>query len=202
MKNGISAKIKKKIDNITALKNKLNNWKTLTEIEVLETIKAFEKTPRDEGSSAYGVLFSDEDFAKELLEIGKNYENNNKVNIYIVSSLGNMMRRYNLKETKSIYNYFLSNMYKKEVSVYVSFFLTNMTHFESYNNQWEYIMSIKDMKPSKRAKPSFESIVNSRKDSIPLEHYETLYKYFIKEAEKANNEGGKKHYLGIAESFR
>jgi len=107
MKKKVSAKIQKKLDNIIKLKSELENWEKLSEEEVLKYVKEFEKTPRDEGSSFYNDIFTDDEFAEILLDISQEYVLNTKMNVYIISSLGNMMERYKLNETNNIYEYFL-----------------------------------------------------------------------------------------------
>ncbi|WP_298479634.1 hypothetical protein [uncultured Maribacter sp.] len=198
----INTKIKKKLDNIINLKKELKNWKDLSEKEVFELIKNFEKTPRDEGSNWYNEVFTDNEFATILLKIGKEYKSNTKMNVYVISSLGNMMSRYNLKETKNIYEYFLDNLHEKGLSVYVSLFFTDLEHFANYSEKWDYIMSVKDMKPSKIGESSFETIIKSRKDNIPNKYKSIVNNHFIMKAEKANSEYGKKHYLDLAEEFK
>ncbi|XKX06780.1 hypothetical protein R8G61_05525 [Tenacibaculum maritimum] len=124
------------------------------------------------------------------------------MNVYIISSLGNMMSRYNLKETKNIYEYFLDNLHKKGLSAYVSLFFTDLEHFANYSEKWAYIMSVKDMKPSKLGELSFETIIKNRKDNIPNEYKSVVNNHFIMKAKKANSEYGKKHYLDLAEEFK
>jgi len=201
MEKKISKKIEKKLNNINELKTKLTNWKNLSEEDVFNLIKQFEKTPRDEGSYWYNEAFTDDKFAKGLLDIAQKYSSNTKMNVYITSSLGNMIQRYKLKETDEIYAYFLSNLNKKGVSVYVSLFMTNMEHFVDYPDKWGYIMSIKDMKPLKIAESSFESIIKKEKENIPKENKKAINDFFREKAEKANNEYGKKYYLELSEEF-
>ncbi len=201
MDKKISTKIKKKIDNIINLKNELKNWRKMTEDEVFLSIKAFEKTPRDEGSSFYNDYFNDNEFAEILLDISKEYQSNNKLNICIISSLGNMMNRYDLKETERIYEYFLSNIDKKGVSAYTAIYFTKLERFYDYPDKWSYIMSVKDMKPAKIGEASFETIIKREKENIPDIYKSEISGYFKIKAEKANNEYGKKHYLTLAEAF-
>lgn len=201
MKKKVSAKIQKKLDNIIKLKSELENWEKLSEEEVLKYVKEFEKTPRDEGSSFYNDIFTDDEFAEILLDISQEYVLNTKMNVYIISSLGNMMERYKLNETNNIYEYFLSNIHKKGVSVYVSLFFTEMHNFSNYIDKWDYIMSVKDMKPAKIGESSFETIIKREVANMPNEHKSIINKHFIEKSKTANNEGGKKYYLELAEEF-
>lgn len=60
-------------------------------------------------STFFESYFTDEDFATVLLQIGRNYKENKKVQIYVLSSLGNMINRYHLKETKEGLIHFYKN---------------------------------------------------------------------------------------------
>lgn len=200
MEKKVNTKIQKKVDNISSLKSELGKWKSLPEDEVFKLVKEFEKTPRAEGSIFYNDYFNDFKFAEILLSIGDEYNSNSKLSIFIISSIGNMMERYGLKETQRIYEYFLSNSHKKGVSVYVSLFFTQLENFANYSDKWDYVMSIKDMKPTKIGESSFETIVKSKKDDIPKEYKQTVSNHFLKKAEKANSESGKNYYLNLADS--
>ncbi|SDE98683.1 hypothetical protein SAMN05421855_10440 [Ulvibacter litoralis] len=113
-----------------------------------------------------------------------------------------MMERYKLKETKSIYEYFLSKIYEKGVSVYASLFFTELKNFINYQNKWDYIMSVKDMKPSKIAESSFETIIQSKKNEIPEEYKVTVINHYLKKSENSNSESGKSYYLDLANEFK
>jgi hypothetical protein len=202
MEKKISPKIQKKLDNIIKLKAELENWEILSEDEVFKLVMEFEKTPRDEGSYWYDKAFTDSEFAKTLIEISKRYESNTKMNVYIISSLGSMIRRYKLEETDDIYQYFLDNLQKKGCSVYVSLFITEMKHFSTYSDKWSYILSIKEMKPAKIAESSFESVIKREKENIPREWINLVQIYFKTKAENANNEYGKKYYLELIEALK
>lgn len=197
-----STKIKKKLKNISHLKKSLKKWCTLPEEEVFELVKRFEKIPRDEVSTYFYEILKDDDLAVVLLIIGKKFEDNIKLHVYIVSSLGNLMERYGLEETQDIYVYFLANSQRKSVSAYVSLFFTSMKGFASYPDKWAYIMSVKDMKPAKVGKSSFETIVKKEENTIPNKHKNVVFEYFLEKASKANSESGKKYYEDCADRFR
>ncbi|PKH51597.1 hypothetical protein CXF68_13295 [Tenacibaculum sp. Bg11-29] len=199
--NKISTKIKRKLDNINNLKTKLLSWRDLSEEETFKLIKEFEKTPRDEGSSFYHEVFTDSKFAQVLLDISVKYKLNTKMNVYIISSLGNMMSRYKLKETKNIYEYFLGNLHEKGLSVYVSLFFTDLKYFVNYPDKWSYVMSIKDMKPKKIGESSFQTIVLNKKDELPVEYKKNVAEFFRDKVKIANSEGGKNYYLELVEEF-
>ncbi len=197
----MSAKIKKRVSTIVGLKEQLAVWKQLPETEVFDAIKNFEKTTRWEGSKFYKDLFCDEKFARVLLAIGEEYKNDDKLTVNVISSLGYMMERYNLIETYDIYNYFESNMYRKKVAVNVSLFIVELDNFKNFQNKWEYIMNIKNMKPAKIAKSSFESIIKQHECEVPLKYYDEIHTYFMDCASNCNNEAGRDYYVGVAGKF-
>ena len=198
----VSARVRKKLENIVQLKAELENWKELSEADVLKSLKGFEKTPRDEGSTAYSEHLSDPRFAEVLLDIASEYDANTKISILTVSALGNMIRRYDLPESKRIYDFFVSNSRRKGVSAYVAIFLTKLKTFDDYADDWDYILSIRDMKPSKVATLRFRAIVESRKGDIPSQYRSLVIDHFLEAAQKANSESGRNHFLSIANELK
>ena len=98
----IIKKIKMKIDKISYLQCELKNYEILSKDDILTLLQNYEKTTRDEMSSYFEKYFKDDTFADILLKIANKYKENKRIHIYIISSLGNMVNRYNLKETKEI----------------------------------------------------------------------------------------------------
>ena len=123
-------KIQNKIDNIKYLQNELMNFKNFSEDEISNLLQKFEKTPRDEVSFYFKSLFTNLEFANVLLEIADKYKENKKIQINILSSIGNMIRRYGLEETDEIYDYFKTNMFIKNVGVYIAIHLPYLKIFE------------------------------------------------------------------------
>lgn len=75
----------------------------------------------------YTPYFTDNKFADVLLQIARNYPDNEKMLLNITSILGNMIIRYQLEETMEIYNFILSNASsKKGIAGYVSVYLTQL----------------------------------------------------------------------------
>lgn len=62
----ISKKIKMKMENISYLQSELKNNSYLSEEDILDLLKRFEKTTRDEMSCYFESYFTDEDFADVL----------------------------------------------------------------------------------------------------------------------------------------
>lgn len=189
----INRKIQNKIDNIKYLQNELMNFKNFSEDEISNLLQKFEKTPRDEVSFYFKALFTNLEFANVLLEIADKYKENKKIQINILSSIGNMIRRYGLEETDEIYDYFKTNMFIKNVGVYVAIHLPYLKRFEK-ENSWEYFMKVKNMTPKKMAETTFLNIVNEHITEIPNEHKVEVIAFLKQKQQNSNNEGGQKYY--------
>lgn len=189
----INRKIQNKIDNIKYLQNELMNFKNFSEDEISNLLQKFEKTPRDEVSFYFKSLFTNLEFANVLLEIADKYKENKKIQINILSSIGNMIRRYGLEETDEIYDYFKTNMFIKNVGVYIAIHLPYLKRFEK-ENSWEYFMKVKNMTPKKMAETTFLNIVNEHITEIPNEHKGEVIAFLKQKQQNSNNEGGQKYY--------
>ncbi|MDR6466288.1 hypothetical protein [Chryseobacterium sediminis] len=200
--SNIPQKIQKNIDNIESLKKQISGWKKLSDEELFQAVKEFEKTPRLEVSIYYNDLFNDAEFTGILLDIYKNNTDNTKLVVLLISAIGNMLQRYNLSETKEIYEVMLENAYKKNVGPYVAIFLPRMEHFKNYSKKWQYFMEVKNMSPKKVAESSFEVIMDLFGSEIPEENKKEAVNYFNKKAEESNNEYGKQYYLDLANKFK
>ena len=186
-------KIQNKIDNIKYLQNELMNFKNFSEDEISNLLQKFEKTPRDEVSFYFKSLFTNLEFANVLLEIADKYKENKKIQINILSSIGNMIRRYGLEETDEIYDYFKTNMFIKNVGVYIAIHLPYLKRFEK-ENSWEYFMKVKNMTPKKMAETTFLNIVKEHITEIPNEHKGEVIALLKQKQQNSNNEGGQKYY--------
>lgn len=190
----ISKKIRIKIENILFLQNQLSNNDLLSEEDILILLQNYEKTTRDEMSSYFEKYFKDDTFADILLKIANKYKENKKIHIYIISSLGNMVNRYNLKETKEIYEYFKKYRLEKGVSAYVAIHLPHFKNFQKEENKWDYFMKIAKMTPKKIAEINFLAILNEYIEEVPDDYKEEVVNFLTEKQDKANNEGGKKYY--------
>ncbi|PTT40391.1 hypothetical protein DBR28_05980, partial [Chryseobacterium sp. HMWF028] len=74
--SNIPQKIQKNIDNIESLKKQISGWKKMSEEQLFQAVKEFEKTPRLEVSVHYNDLFNDKKFADILLDIYKSNADN------------------------------------------------------------------------------------------------------------------------------
>ena len=197
MSENIPFKIKKKINDIRLLQVEIKNWKMKTETEVVNILKLFEKTPRDEMSLYYSPYFKDDKFAEEL-----NYSDNEKILLNIISILGNMILRYQLEETTEIYNFILSNAYKKGLAGYVSNYLLRLKNFEYYPDKWKYFMSMQKMTPKKIAHQNLVYIINQNIQSVPEEYKKEVISFLQAKHDLANNDGGKKFYLDMIKKLK
>lgn len=197
----ISKKIKMKIDKISYLQYELKNYEFLSKDDILILLQNYEKTTRDEMSSYFEKYFKDDTFADILLKIANKYNENKKIHIYIISSLGNMVNRYNLKETKEIYEYFKKYKLEKGVSAYVAIHLPHFKNFQKEENKWDYFMKIAKMTPKKIAELNFLAILNEYIEEVPDVYKEEVVNFLRGKQDKANNEGGKQYYQELIDKI-
>jgi len=193
---------KKNIENISLLKEKISNCHKLSDEELFLAVKEFEKTPRLEVSNYYQDLFNDLKFSKTLLDIYNKHKDNTKLVVLLVSAIGNMIQRYDLPETKEIYEFMLENSDKSNIGPYVAIFLPRLKHFENYDKKWEYFMNVKKMSPKKVAESSFENIMDLYLEKIPEQYKNEAIEYFNKKSEESNNEYGKQYYQDIINKIK
>lgn len=198
----IGPKAQKKLDTILQLKDQLKNWTSLSEDEVFEIVKEFEKKPRDEVSFWYKEALSDNDFSQVLLSIARHYQANTKLNVYVVSALGNMIERYELNASYEIFNYFIESSNRKGVAFYVSLFLPYLPQFETWPNKWPYIMSIKNIKPAKDGEKSFCSRVRYFLNQMPVQYFPEIIAFFEQAMSKAKSEHSKSMYQELIEQLK
>lgn len=184
--NSIINKNVKKIDLITKSIKKIPVGEDKGEISKL--ICDFEKMPRKECSIFYDVFFNDTELVGKLIEIARFYEDDDKIIINVISSLGNMFVRYKLYPSEELYNLFFNLKNKRKVNYYVSLFIFRFPQFMSYKFKWDYILSVPDISPKEKSKRNFYSIVNnivSLGDTIPAEYKKkiiNLLEMFSKES--------------------
>lgn len=193
----MNSKIQKKIDKIIKIKDEICLWKEKTEQELACLMKEFEKIPRDEISSHFVKHLKDSCFADILIKIAKQYPQNLKLNLYIISSLCYMISRYNLDETDEIYHLVLSNSTKKDLAGYVCLHLPHLKGFDRYANKWEYFMSMRNFTPKKIAHQKFISIIEQNLHDIPDIYRAEIVEFLQDKSRLANSECGKKFYLDM-----
>lgn len=197
----MNSKIQKKINYLNELKNKIILWSDKTEEELAYLINDFEKMTRAEISSYFFPYFKDDSFAEILFEIASKYSENKKITLNIISSLCNMVLRYDLHETKAIYHFVLENANKKNLAGYVSIYLPNLKGFKEYPNKWQYFINLKKMTPKKIAHQNLVKIIERNIDDIPSEYKQEIMDFLQEKYEMANNEDGKKYYQALIDKI-
>lgn len=195
-------KMQRKIENILYLQSKLKNFSLLSEEDVLILLKKFEETTKDEMSIYFERYFQDDVFASILLKIANQYRKNKKLQICVITSLGNMINRYYLKETEAMYHYFKSQMFAKGISAYVSIHLPYFKSFQKEENKWDYFMKVAKMSPKKIAEANFLAIVSKYSREIPTEYKAQVIDFLTEKQEKANHKSGQKYFQELINDIR
>ena len=201
MPNTVKSKIQRKVQTIIELQSEIRKWKDKSEEEVSVLIHRFEKTPRDEVSTYFIPYFTDDTFAKILIQIANTYKDNKKLQINVISALGNMISRYKLEETQEIYDYFKANMFKKGISAFAAIHLPYLKGFIGEEKPWDYFMSIRKMSPKKIAEEQFVSVIREHILEIPNEYRDDVISFLKQKKLAANNEGGKKYYQELIDKI-
>lgn len=200
--NVVNKKIQIKIDNISFLQKQLKDYDFLSEEDILILLKNFEKTTKDEMSIHFERYFQDDVFASVLLSIANRYRENKKIQIGVITSLGNMINRYYLKETEVMYHYFKSQMFVKGISAYVSIYLPYFKNFQKEENKWDYFMKLSKMSPKKIAESNFLAIVSKYSREIPTEYKAQVIDFVTEKQEKANHKSGQKYFQELINDIR
>jgi len=181
----ISKRMRLKLEKMELLICELRRWETLDELDLEAKLKEFEKIPRDEVSMYRVSALSNIELGKTLLSIGRKYESNVKILSDVLSSLGWMVRRYELQCTNEIFKLFLENKNNRKLKLVVPIHLPLLPQFESYNEKWDFIMSIPNFFPKKNSQDLFYDEVKRRIDEIPIQLVEDV-KIFLDK--RLNNE--------------
>lgn len=181
MEQEITPKFQKKLENIIVLKSELRKWKEKIEEEINVLLKAFEKTTRDEGDYCLIEQFTDSVFAEELVKITYKYSYNSKIVLSGITAIGMMWWRYDLPETKQIYQLMVAHCQQKGIAPYVAIYLPNMKHFAHFENKWEYYMSMKTMTPTYLGRRKFLEFVEKNINIIPLEYKDEIIMFLEEE---------------------
>lgn len=164
MENKYQKKIDKEI--LEVINPIRNNWNNFTEEELENLLKKFGNICRDETSVLRKDILSDDELLSSLIKIGNKY-NNPKILIEIVSSINNMIERYNLKITDKAFQFLLSQTKNRKVNFYVSIFITRLSQFADYEQKWDYIMSIPNIAPKKKSINTFYRVIKDNLNNIP-----------------------------------
>lgn len=166
-----------KIEKLEEVKFKLINWRAYDEMHLQQLIKEFEKTPRQEFSSYYIPILTDKLLVKKLVEIGEAFQFNSNIAANIISSLGNIVWRYKFNPPIEVFNFMKNQIKNKKVNYYVSLYISCIPQFHSWEEKWDYLLSIPLIAPRKKSISNFHVEVKNmlnRKDRIPLEVRERI----------------------------
>ncbi len=159
-------------DALHALKDKLLNWQHLPEQELETSIREFEKIPRAEVSTFYTPVLSDSALGTILVAIGRQFPENTKLQVNVVSALGNMVLRYGLTPMDTMFNYLVDTSANRKVNFYVALHIRVFPQYETWSKKWEYLLSVPDIAPKKKAFVVFYDTVKQlleKHDIMPLE---------------------------------
>ncbi len=163
-----------RVSELESVVNQLNSWTSEQGKESLATlISQLEKFSRMERAESFREFLSNPDFSEKILGFAKYGRDDVDVVINVVSALGNMIDRYDLPPSDSIFDFFFDLMDEKKVAYYVSLFITKFPQFKKNPSRWDYIVSIPRIAPrSDSAKNFYAEIQRSIKagEIIPLEH--------------------------------
>jgi hypothetical protein len=159
------------IEKLIDIKNKLYDWNLYSEDKLDVITSEFEKIPREEFSTFYVPFFTDDTLAENLVQIGRKYHGNTGLLCNIISSLGNMLKRYGLTATDAIFDFFVESISNKKANYYVSLFISSFPQYQTWSNKWSYLISIPNIAPKKKSIINFNVEVKNllKKEKIPIE---------------------------------
>jgi hypothetical protein len=156
------------IEKLRALSCDLKKWHFHDENIIEKLLIEFEEIPRLEWSQYRIDVLSDSKLAEELILIGEKFSSNQKILRNVISSLGNMVERYNLLPSDILYEFFVNNLRNKKVNFYIALFITKFPQFEADAKKWEIIMSIPKITPKKESRDIFYKEIKQRMDELPM----------------------------------
>lgn len=163
-----------RMSELESVVSQLNDWTAGQEKDSLAIlISRLEQFSRMERSESFKVFLSNPEFSDKLLEIAKINCDDVGVVINVVSALGNMVDRYGLPSTDSIFDFFVDLMNEKKVASYISIFITKFPQFKMLPSRWDYVVSIPRIAPrSDSAKNFYAEIKRTIKcgEVIPPEY--------------------------------
>ena len=161
-----------KIKTLEELKGKLCNWKAYDETQLQKLMTAFEKFPRKEFSLSYVPILVDKSFIENIVEIGETYQANSSILINVISSLGNIVKRYGLNPSSGTFELFKKAMKNKKANYYASLHISSFPQYRTWEDKWNYLLSIPKIAPKKKSMVNFHGEIKQMlgsKDVVPLE---------------------------------
>lgn len=145
------------LEYLTELKEQLCNWKAYDETQLEELIEEFEKFPRKEYSLNYIPVLTDSSLITSVFEIGKVYQNNLKLLINVISSLGNIVCRYEVTPSSEMFIFFKECTKKKKVNYYVSLYISSFPQYSNWDDRWNSLLSMPQIAPKKKSILNFQT---------------------------------------------
>ncbi len=176
-------------------------WDRYTEEDLVLIIKKFSKICRGETSILMKDVLSSETLAGVLLKIANSYKDNDKILIEILSSIGNMHKRYDLKVTDDVFQFFLDQTKNKKVNFYASLFINDLPQFDSYDGKWDYILSIPKIAPRNKSINTFYRVVMENIKDIPINYkskIKEIFEKFISDSQKLHPATVEKYTTALA----
>jgi hypothetical protein len=164
--------MEQRIKILEELKDKLCNWKSYDETQLQKLMEEFEKIPREEFSSFYTPILTDKSLIENIIEIGEAFQANSNISINVISSLGNIVWRYKLNPSAKIFDFFKKATKNKKVNYYVSLYIASFPQYRTWEDKWNYLLSMPEITPKKKSMVNFHTEVKkilSSKDDIPSE---------------------------------
>ena len=163
-----------RVSELESVVNQLNGWTSEQGKDSLAVlISQLEKFSRMERTESFKELLSNPNLSERMLEFAKYGCDDVDIVINVVSTLGNMIDRYGLPPSDSIFDFFVDLMDEKKVAYYVSIFITKFPQFKRIPSRWDYIVSIPRIAPrSDSAKNFYAEIQRAIKgdEIIPSEY--------------------------------
>ncbi|MBC9932502.1 hypothetical protein [Chitinophaga qingshengii] len=163
--------MKLKTDLLYALKDQLLNWQGLPEQHLEALVQQFEKIPRDEVSTFYTPALTDSELGSALVAIGNQFPDNNKLQINVVSALGNMVWRYQLHPTDEMFTFLTVATANKKANFYVALHMPVFPQYWLWEGKWQYLLSVPNIAPKKKSFTVFHDTVKrvlENHDEMPL----------------------------------
>ncbi len=197
--------MRNKTAELEALINEIRAFESFSESDIEKLMTAFEKKPREEVSTFYAAYFQDPCLAHSLIDVAQRYEHNDKIVVNVISSLGNMLKRYGLMPSDQLYDFFIANAKKRKIRYDVALFLSIFPQFEQASFRWDYLLSIPTAAPRNKAEHIFffeiKRIV-SAKEKIPPPYDKEVIKTIKSFLEKGRHPVVADEYKELIEAIR
>ncbi|WP_205822181.1 hypothetical protein [Burkholderia sp. Ac-20349] len=148
--------LRSRVPELESVVNQLNGWTSEQGRESLAIlISRLERFSRMERSDPFKEFLSNSEFSIKLLGFAKDGCDDVGVVINVISALGNMIDRYGLLPSDSIFDFFVDLMNEKRVAYHISIFITKFPQFKRLPSRWDYVVSIPRIAPRSDSAKNF-----------------------------------------------